>query len=105
LRALAAELGVPFVILSFEAKEDTLRRRVAQRHARRTDASDADVAVLEHQIATREPLSADERAHAVIYDAELPLEAAASPEAWMELSRRIGGGHPMRHGPMRSIRH
>ena len=90
-RALAAELGVPFVIVSFEAKEATLRRRVAERHARGTDVSDADVAVLEHQIATREPLTADERAHAAIYDAELPLEAARAPSAWTEVSRRLGG--------------
>jgi hypothetical protein len=90
-RTLAAELGVPFVILSFEAKEATLRQRVAQRHARGTDASDADLAVLEHQIATREPLEADERAHAVIYDAEAPLEAARAPSAWTEVSRRLGG--------------
>jgi aminoglycoside phosphotransferase family enzyme/predicted kinase len=88
-RALAAELGVPFVILAFEAKEATLRQRVAARHARGTDASDADLAVLAHQIATSEPLAADERSCAVSYDAEAPLDTARAPGAWAELTDRL----------------
>jgi hypothetical protein len=47
--------------------------------------------VLAHQIASREALSADERAHSVIYDAEAPLDAARTPGAWAELMSRIGG--------------
>lgn len=90
LRTLAAELGVPFAILSFEAKEATLRQRVAGRQARGADASDADVAVLDHQLATREPLGADERANAVVYDAESPLEASRTPGAWAEVIQRLG---------------
>ncbi|HET7097256.1 MAG TPA: AAA family ATPase [Casimicrobiaceae bacterium] len=85
-RALADELGVPFAILAFEAREATLRQRIAARHARATDASDADLAVLAHQIATREPLAADERTRAVVYDAEAPVEAARTPAAWRELT-------------------
>jgi aminoglycoside phosphotransferase family enzyme/predicted kinase len=88
-RALADELGVPFVILAFEANEATLRRRVAAREARGTDASDADLAVLAHQIATREPLASDERARLVVYDAEAPLEAARDPAAWRNLTRLL----------------
>jgi len=90
-RALAAELGVPFVILVFEASEATLRQRVAVRDARGDDASDADLAVLGHQLAAREPLAAEERACAVVYDAEAPLAAARAPGAWTEISRRLGG--------------
>jgi aminoglycoside phosphotransferase family enzyme/predicted kinase len=88
-RALAAELGVPFVILSFEASEATLHARVVQRHAARHDASDADAAVLAHQIATREPLTLDERARVVVYDAEAPLAAARAPAAWSVLTSRL----------------
>jgi predicted kinase len=77
------------VILAFEAKEATLRGRVARRQAEGGDPSDADVAVLEHQIATREPLTADERACAVVYDAEAPLDAAGAAGAWTELARRL----------------
>ena len=88
-RALAAELRVPFAILAFEAREATLRQRVAARRARGNDASDADLAVLAHQIATQEPLAADERAHAIVYDAEAPLGAAGAPEAWAKLDDRL----------------
>jgi aminoglycoside phosphotransferase family enzyme/predicted kinase len=88
-RALAAELDVPFVILAFEAEEATLRERIAARVARGSDASDADLAVLTHQIATREPLGVDERAYAVVYDAEKPVEAARAPSAWVELADRL----------------
>ena len=88
-RALAAELGVPFVLLALEASEATLRRRIADRSARDNDASDADLAVLAHQIATREPLTADERAQAVVCDAEAPLEPARARAAYAAVSRRI----------------
>ena len=85
-RALAAELEVPFVILAFEAKEATLRERVVRRQAAGGDPSDADVAVLAHQIATREPLTVEEAAYVVVYDAEAQLEAARAPRAWIELA-------------------
>ena len=88
-RSLAAELGVRFVILAFEAKEATLRERVAQRQAGGGDASDADLAVLAHQIATWEPLRAEESVCTVTYDAEAPLEAARAPAAWTEVARRL----------------
>ncbi|HET7032825.1 MAG TPA: AAA family ATPase [Casimicrobiaceae bacterium] len=96
-RALAMELGLPFLILAFEASEATLRQRITQRQAGGGDASDADLAVLGHQIATREPLTADERTHAVVYDAEAPLEAARAPAAWKELARRLGGSRTLRN--------
>jgi len=88
-RGLAAELEVPFVILSFEAKEATLRERVVRRQVEGGDPSDADVAVLAHQIATREPLTAEEAAFVVVYDAEAQLEASRAPRAWTELARRL----------------
>eukprot|EP00913_Durusdinium_trenchii_P028439 g26667.t1 len=57
---LADELGVPFQILDFEADESTLRKRIQQRQKSSHDASEADLRVLERQIATEEPLEADE---------------------------------------------
>ncbi|MBS0544694.1 MAG: AAA family ATPase, partial [Proteobacteria bacterium] len=59
---LARRLQVPFAILAFGAPEATLRARVAARAAQGGDASEADVAVLDMQLAQREPLSDDERA-------------------------------------------
>jgi predicted kinase len=60
-RALAAELGVPFRILAPEASEGELRRRVAERLARGDDPAEANVEVLDKQLAAIEPLSASER--------------------------------------------
>ena len=89
-RTLAAELAVPFVIVSFAASETTLRARIARRARDGTDASDATVAVLEHQLRTQEALAADERHEIVDYDAEAPLERARSPESWRDVLERIG---------------
>ncbi len=59
-RSLAAELGVPFAVLHCHASPALLRQRVAARDASGHDASEADVAVLEGQLARHEPLAADE---------------------------------------------
>jgi aminoglycoside phosphotransferase family enzyme/predicted kinase len=88
-RDLARELGAAFAIVDFTANEPTLRARVARRAAAGSDASDADLAVLEHQLATREPLADDERVFAVPYDAEAPLDAAREPLAWAALRERL----------------
>ncbi len=65
---LATELDVPFVILAFDAPPEVLRERVAKRADEGTDAADADVTVLEHQLATREPIADDERAVTIEID-------------------------------------
>ena len=59
-RALAGELELPFLILDCCAEGDELRRRVACRIAAGTDASEATLEVLERQMATAEPLGAEE---------------------------------------------
>jgi len=89
-RRLAAELGIPFVTVAFSASEGVLRRRVAERARRGTDASDADVAVLEHQLGVRQSFGADEVGDIVTYDAAAPLADARSPHAWSAVIDRIG---------------
>ena len=59
-RKLAAELQVPFQILSFEAAESVLRQRIERRQALGQDPSEADLSVLEHQLKSHEPIEADE---------------------------------------------
>ena len=76
---LAGEKGVKFVLLAFRAAPQTLRQRLLQRSG---DASDADLAVLERQLAAREPLAADEQGRCVGIDTELPVDPA-------EVIRRI----------------
>jgi aminoglycoside phosphotransferase family enzyme/predicted kinase len=67
---LAKELGVAFRIAAFEADEATLRQRVTARLAKGKDASEATIAILNDQLAAREPLSADERSF--LYQASSP---------------------------------
>ena len=71
-RRLAEQLDVPCTILDFQAYEETLRRRVAHRSAHADDASEADLAVLHRQLATQEPLTADEQACTITLDTDAP---------------------------------
>jgi predicted kinase len=84
-RALAAELDIPFVILDFRAPLAVLRSRVAARRARGNDASEADQAVLERQIAWCEPLTPAETAAAFVVDGT----RAASPRTWRPVMYRL----------------
>ncbi len=60
---LARELSVPYVILDCGAPLDELRRRLIARARQAEDASEADVAVMEKQLARAKPLTAEERSH------------------------------------------
>lgn len=86
--ALAAALGLRFRILSVQAPEEELRRRLRARQAAGADASEADTAVLEHQLATQEPLEETERDHAWLVDT-----TSASPE---EAAERLAALHDHR---------
>jgi hypothetical protein len=85
-RHLAAQLGVPFTILACRAHEETLRRRVAQRRVQANDASEADLAVLHGQLATREPLTAAEQSCALTIDTDAPQAL----ERLLETVRALG---------------
>lgn len=71
---VARLLGVRFIILSYSASVETLRTRVENRFQRGRDVSDATVAVLEHQLATCDPLSADELMFTLEIDTEIPVK-------------------------------
>ncbi|HUL94094.1 MAG TPA: AAA family ATPase [Burkholderiales bacterium] len=86
-RALARELGAPFLIASCRAGEAALRARVARRETAASDASEAGVSVLENQLATQEPLGADELAHAALIDTE--RDEAALEEAIAGIAGRL----------------
>jgi aminoglycoside phosphotransferase family enzyme/predicted kinase len=91
-RRLAAELRVPFAIVAFAASEATMRARVEQRQRVGIDVSDADLAVLEHQLHSREPLAVAEAVDVCAYDAETPLAEARSPASWRPLVQKLGLG-------------
>lgn len=65
LRDTAHAHGATFRILDFPVPVDTLRERIVARARAGTDASEADLAVLAHQLQTEDPLADEERAEAV----------------------------------------
>ena len=90
-RELAASLGVRCVLIDFQATQATLRDRVARR---RGDASEADPAVLEQQLAHAEALTPQEQAEAFVFDAEPALDEARMAERWASLLRRLQSAPP-----------
>lgn len=73
MRALAARLDARCVVLDVQAPEAVLRERVLQRHARGSDASEATLEVLEHQLARHVPLARDEE-DVVAVDTSGPID-------------------------------
>ena len=67
-RQLAADLAVPFAIVSVTADLPTLERRIEARLTRGRDASEADRRVLQYQCDTEEPITLDEAADVVHYE-------------------------------------
>jgi aminoglycoside phosphotransferase family enzyme/predicted kinase len=91
LRAVAAQAGIPFVLIDIEAREATLRERVARRAREGRDASDADLAVLDFQLRTAEALAADERADALAWNGDDPVEPSRVRDWWARVAGRLGG--------------
>jgi predicted kinase len=79
-RALAERRDARFAILDCAAPEMDLRERIAARAAQGRDASEATSAVLDHQLAHSDPLTAAERAAAVTVRTGEPVDAAALAE-------------------------
>ncbi|MGH8602942.1 MAG: AAA family ATPase, partial [Gammaproteobacteria bacterium] len=82
---LAQELRLPFRILHVKANETTLRERILCRQTQDQDrdASEATVAVLDYQLRSREPLTAEEEPFAVTVD----TDARVDPDwIWNQLS-------------------
>jgi uncharacterized protein len=67
-RQLAVRQHVPFLILSCQANTATLHVRLENRARARLDPSEATRAVLDHQLATAQPLTTQEQAHALLID-------------------------------------
>lgn len=69
---LAAAKGCRCTILDLTAPENLLRARVKARETEGLDPSEAGVAVLDAQLASREPLSEVERSYAITIDTHRP---------------------------------
>jgi predicted kinase len=87
VRELARTLDVRFVVATCTAPDAVLRQRVTARSQAGADASEATAAVLDLQLATQEPLAANERGDAVVFDTAAGAGAIAA--AVRELERRI----------------
>ena len=72
VRQLAQAHDSRFLCVSVEAPRETLEQRLRDRRAAGADASEADIAVLEHQYRTQDSLSEAERAHAIVWDSTGP---------------------------------
>lgn len=79
---LARCLKVPITLFHFTAPVDVLEGRIKRRLRDATDASEATLEVLHHQIAQRESLTAPEQSCAVVIDTRDP----ASMAQWMTRS-------------------
>ena len=82
---LAADAYARFAILDCSAPNDVLRRRIVARSATTGDASEANLAVLDRQLANHDPLAPDEQTAVVPVATDLPLDVAAVAAA---LARR-----------------
>jgi predicted kinase len=80
-RQLAIERHVPFLILSCQADAATLHARLETRARAGRDPSEATHAVLGHQLATAEPLTATEQEQALVIDTNWVTGADAGLEA------------------------
>ncbi|NND61045.1 MAG: AAA family ATPase [Gammaproteobacteria bacterium] len=85
---LGRELGAEPLILDCVARESTLRERITQRAWDGADPSEADWSVLQKQIASAEPLTAEERRCALTVDDSEPIDVLRTAGAiWQKLGR------------------
>jgi predicted kinase len=84
-RRLAQRLDVPFAIIDCAAPTALLAARAAARTATGRDASEANLAVIERQLATREPLTTEERSAVFTLD----TRRSCSPRMWRPLLARL----------------
>ena len=73
---LAQVSGFPFIILSLQAPDAVLRQRILNRNLDERDASEATLAVLDHQLTIAEPITDEEAKHTIVIDttADIDLE-------------------------------
>lgn len=95
LREVAESAGVPIALADIRTPQAVLRARIAARCAQGHDPSEADVAVLEHQLATAEPIGAEEALPTVPLDGRTAVDAAgiAAVSSALFGNRRRSGEH------------
>lgn len=84
---LAQVVSSPFIILSLQAPDIILRNRIISRTKHEQDASEATLAVLDHQQKIAEPLTTEELKHAIVIDSTKNIDVE-------KLTRSILERHP-----------
>jgi aminoglycoside phosphotransferase family enzyme/predicted kinase len=87
-RALAQEQGVAFTIFALHADDAVLRARVRDRFTAGSDASEADLRVLDLQARLREPFEPCELGDVIHVDSGQALDAAGLAGRWMGTAGR-----------------
>ncbi len=77
-KSIASSLGVASVLVCAEAPEDVLRSRIEQRSKQKDEASEADLAVLEHQLGSVAAIGRDEAAIRVDTSGDVDIENVVS---------------------------
>lgn len=93
MRELAARAGADLCVIACHAPEAVLRQRVAQRAALATDASEADVSVLDWQRQQAEPVQPDEELTVLPVDTSTALSGSALAELARRCRAQGGRGH------------
>ncbi len=75
--SLAQRLKCHFRILDCQTKTTIMRQRIQQRAQQGTDASEADLQVLEKQLSKQQPLNSDEKKHALDVDTSTEINIPA----------------------------
>lgn len=90
---LADEMGAPFAIASIRASEATISGRVMQRRRDASDASEADISVLQQVQAVQQPLLPHELARTVEFFNDADRNDLAPGSArWERLDELLGAG-------------
>jgi len=87
--AAAARHNADFVILSCEAPTNLLRTRVTERARQKSDASEANIAVLDHQLEVAETFSAEEMAYVLPVDTADDIDIDQLARNIRELSDQV----------------
>jgi predicted kinase len=88
LSRIAKQHNARFVILDCVAPEEVLRRRIAARATESRDASEASLAVLDHQLSEQDPLGADEQRATIRVPTDAPLDVSKLLAAFARRSGR-----------------
>jgi hypothetical protein len=89
-KQLAEALDIPFIILSFKASRRDLRKRIERRNNRQSDASEADVAIMEQQLAAVEALGEWEAPCVIVVGDATPFQTVLQ-----QLRSRINNAEPV----------